>query len=396
MKFIDKGILCSVPWSSVYIKHDGVVHICNSAKPFPIGNINDGNFLNTVAYKRVRDKIKNNVWAEECISCQRREQGGGQSHRQRFSHQSYALGLNEIEKQDQHVGLEHIKSLYISFSNVCDLSCRLCTSMYSSKWKSMETYLSKNNFESRTQYATSSLDMSKLTPILNQMKNLEYVCVEGGEPFLSKGFARFLKSMVESGRSEKITIEVTSNGLNIQEEQLKDLEKFKKSLISYSLDGLGGVYSYTRGGRHKFSKIEESIDRVGHYERIYITTNFTFQIYNMLQVKDFFRWNKKMFPGPKLNNRTFLRTLMYPQYLNTSHAPDDLKAKSAINIKEVFEEFESEMGDKLIMQLHSLREILRKTRDEGQWKKFIEYTRLMDKLEEKDFGQVEREIAKYI
>ncbi len=157
--------------------------------------------------------------------------------------------------KDQWVEKTHdIKLADIAFSNICNLSCTMCNSFFSSEWIKIK---------SDSQHKIWNFSKKQCIELANKLQNAENITIKGGEPFLNERFTFFLEEMLNYNNNDKTHINVLTNGTIINDRALKLLSQFKDPKILYSLESTkNDLYSFIRGCQHDFDHLKQTIEYV--------------------------------------------------------------------------------------------------------------------------------------
>ena len=144
-------------------------------------------------------------------------------------------------------------SLDIKLKNICNLSCRICEPIASSKWasevsqhpESYPQWASLKNIKTEWTDDTSSNLWKDIEKIGN---NLEYITFAGGEPLLDKSHARMLEYFVNNDRSTQISLHYNTNGTVYADNLIPFWNKFKQVELSFSVDNTESKFEYERHG----------------------------------------------------------------------------------------------------------------------------------------------------
>lgn len=152
--------------------------------------------------------------------------------------------------------------LDITFGNVCNLKCIMCSSLSSSKIET-EYYQHKQKYNSIgiSQPIMPKLnkwweDEKILEQILHIISNAKYVNFSGGEPLLAPQIIDMLRSTPKTCQ-----VEINTNLTKLTDAHIECLTKFNQARISISLDGVGAHHEYIRYDSD-WSEIENNIRRL--------------------------------------------------------------------------------------------------------------------------------------
>lgn len=134
-------------------------------------------------------------------------------------------------------------------------------------------------------------------------ENIEYVGVNGGEPFLKDDLVECIKVMVDTLPKLK-AFNIISNGYFTDTildklKQMKEISQTKgvKVNISFSVDGVGEMQDYMRGKKNAWVNVNNTINAIRKNQKIYcdymnvISTITKKNVYNIEEVE---LWSKKM------------------------------------------------------------------------------------------------------
>jgi organic radical activating enzyme len=217
----------------------------------------------TVTAEVLSDKDK---FCKECIN--REQYGYSKSFRQRSNE---FIPINAIPNK--------IYVLTLQIDTTCNAACVMCSSTFSSLWSKQDdpTYKLKD-FSSEYKNLKSLEDWSQLTRLT----------IAGGEPFLSENNLDFIKSLPFP---ENVVISFNTNGSIVpNDEWAQALSKFKKLIISFSIDGINDQFNYIRWPL-QWSKVSQNIvEFLKNYKKYNNETiwaiNITINPMNIIQVPD--------------------------------------------------------------------------------------------------------------
>lgn len=274
--------LCLYPVSHVNFKNNGDLSCCFRA--VPLENMNQQEveaYWNSEKLRTIRKNMVNGIKSPECSACWKVEESGG------FSYRTESLSDWGIHKQwrnqfdlltaDGSMPFQ-VKQAELRFSNVCNLQCRMCSPMYSTKWESdmkqgteVWKWLDKNGYYSGMQKNFhEDVSASKMLEFIEKSApHLEYLMITGGEPFIDTSHTEALRLLKPYAKN--ITLEYTTNlnTLTASGRNVLDLwEDFKQIRLKVSIDGDPENYNYVRHG----GNIQAVIDNAKKiYERYPIT-----------------------------------------------------------------------------------------------------------------------------
>ena len=154
---------------------------------------------------------------------------------------------------------EHID---ITFGNVCNLKCIMCSSFSSSKIEAeYQQHKQKYNSIGIIQPAMPKLnkwweDSKILEQVLHIISKAKYINFSGGEPLLTPQIVDMLKVTPKNCQ-----VEINTNLTKLTNEHIDCLRKFDLARISISLDGVGPHHEYVRYDSN-WSEIENNINKL--------------------------------------------------------------------------------------------------------------------------------------
>jgi len=213
-------------------------------------------------------------WHSGCNKCKLEEETGLES-------------LRNLYNLD-HSFSDNIESIEFSLSNKCNLICRMCNPVYSSKWN---TFLGNNReLESFVSYNNDTIfsidDVFTSDKDLSELKFIKYL---GGEPFITPEIYKLFELLDEQNLLEKITFFCTTNATFFPDKYVKYLKKFKFIRLDLSLDGTGSINEYIRYGK-SWDTITNTIDKWLDYKKtnsnIDLSIFTTVQAYNIHDINN--------------------------------------------------------------------------------------------------------------
>lgn len=212
--------LCKALDNQVHVTIDGYYKPCcafgEHSTAFPVDEFTPQEYLNSDYIQKIKLDMKTG-WHNGCLSCKINEQSRSQSVRQMYNF--LCRNANDIELLD------------LNLNNDCNLSCRMCSSLNSSKWAELlnEPLKNKNSFEA----------------IIKNLKNLKHIKYQGGEPFITKEIKPVLDYIAE----HNCEFSFSTNCTVFPQKYLDQLAKAKFLFATFSIDGIGLTNNYIRHGK---------------------------------------------------------------------------------------------------------------------------------------------------
>ncbi len=244
---------CLIPFTNVSISPRGTIRACciqndrelygnwpkitDVAANWPTAEIQK------IQKGMLSDDPENNT--PECISCWREEQSGIRSYRQRYS--KIWIPIFEERGYDP-VKDSNIQIVDLQFGHLCNLSCTMCDTDFSSNLyinykklasKTTDTQL-KEYYDSQLEYDHGTkgdwtTDDAAYAKLLKFCKDIESIRITGGEPLYNPRFVHFIKYLLEKDKPVKF-LEIVTNGTIYTDEISDLLNRFEKLVFKISIE----------------------------------------------------------------------------------------------------------------------------------------------------------------
>lgn len=300
-------------------QHGYIIFCCHSTKTrhahlSQIDNLLDffNNDLYTTSRKMLWTENKVHHACEYCIERNNRSIPTIRTHRLQ----------NDVDVDIENYNKQVIKSLEISFSNLCNQQCVMCNSSFSSQWASDDKRLENTKFARKFEkydYALTSKDLDK---VLSCIDYIEEINIKGGEPTIDPNFQKFIEYLAKHKPNQKLRI--VSNFQKIDNKLLNNLAKLTNLKLVVSVDGTNEVYNWIRGGDYNtLVKNLQNYSAKAVSKGIGFTTAFT--AYNLYHLKDFVIDLESL--NSKLSNNEHnwlaLRYVEHPKYVSPLILPKE-------------------------------------------------------------------------
>jgi len=262
---------CVLPWVHMHIKPNKDVHLC-CRKSIPIGNLNKNTpeeVFNSDEMHIVREKMLNGSHVAGCEKCYYEESvNNGQSLRTFMNNWFNELLNNGIvlpwkegflddvdPKQDWISVFENtaidLRWVALHASNVCNLACRGCYSLLSTKWRKDEKKLGINPYP---------LQNADLADFGFDFNNIDFITMYGGEPFYMRQNDELTQLLLTSNNTNDKILQYFTNGMILPSEETFELwHKIKKLYLIISIDSFSVENDYFRYGS-KWETIVKNLD----------------------------------------------------------------------------------------------------------------------------------------
>lgn len=333
-------------------------------------------------FEDVRNRMQSGEKLYECRKCWDQELAGKQSMRKKYNKTFAPKNILKNEK------LEYLE---ISFSNLCNLACRMCNIMDSSSWANLynKTFYLENNPDKHT-VPSEFLDKTgkAKTKVINvdsfdlsniDLSNLKEIKILGGEPMMSAGHEEFLKNLSkQSKNANQIEITYHTNATKRPSQEVVEIWKqFKKVTIVFSIDGLKEVNEYQR----TFSNWETIEENIEWFTALPMNSVFgvhsTLSILSAWNYDELYNWIIK---NDKISTEISIDFVRYPDYLNLSYMPEQYKVKYIEKI------LNSNLEEKDKIQIKNY--ILSNSSNDLVWEEFLTRMKQLDKFTKKDITKI--------
>jgi MoaA/NifB/PqqE/SkfB family radical SAM enzyme len=240
-----------------------------------------------------------------CRQCDEEESSGRTSLRRRI----------ELATQQCSEGLVYVD---VSFSNLCNLRCRMCSSQFSTSWADVDLKLN------RSSHPVAEISSSEIRWIAREAKNYK---IAGGEPFLYHRHNEFLRALSQREDCHEINLIYITNGTMLPDKEVVDLwGQFSQVIMTLSIDGAEVMNSYIRSKSNRYS-LKDNISRFKVISNVArLRTHSVVMAYNLHKLGDLFNQLDEF--GIQDNFFTVLKT---PDYLSVDIIPLDEREKTLRN-----------------------------------------------------------------
>jgi len=310
--------------TSLYIDEDSKARLCCKQKrDYRFNAWNDEERINHI--KALRSYMDTWEWHPSCDRCKEVESSWSISVRQTFNNR--ILKENIIINEDF-----KIRHLDISFSNLCNLACRMCTST-TSTWRQELDRLLWMKVVGHKKLNTRTINYLY---DINIVKDITELKIFWWEPFLEIEHFKFLKLLVQKEISPKVVLSYNSNltlllNFDSNEEFLNkgfrdifDIWKhFRIVFLNVSLDWFGKVDEYIRLDSSWKDVLKNLlVIRDKKFLNIQLRVSSTIQIDNILDLPNFllFLFENNLDIEFSANN-----IVTMPLYYNIQILPHEIK-----------------------------------------------------------------------
>jgi radical SAM protein with 4Fe4S-binding SPASM domain len=263
-RLMESETFCMLPWIHLHAWPDGRAYPCCLGKgDYPVGNLKTNTMAevwNDLPMRSMRENMLQNKPCRECGDCYEQEAAGFSSMRNN-SNKNFAQHINKVDQTLPDGSLPDMQLHYwdVRFSNICNLKCRSCGSIFSSRWYDDDVKLWGKELRPRVQFAGRHAD-----DIWEQMQehipHLDQIYFAGGEPLIMEEHTRILKLLIEKGNTRvRLIYNTNLTELKFKRESVLDLWKhFPLVCVAASLDDMGDRAAVIRSGTN-WTEVEQNI-----------------------------------------------------------------------------------------------------------------------------------------
>lgn len=313
-----KDTWCVLPWIHMCVRPNNTLKPCcryNSNSPSEEFNTNldrvyqlGEDALNDASFKVIRKKMLNNESLPGCKKCYIQEDATESVKRQSLR-QYTNRRFSDIEKEKCTTDFLELQYLEMSIDNICNLQCKMCSSMFSSRLINRDKMLGNTVYKKLEPnfYKLNNVDLTKLT----------VVKILGGEPFITPNFEKFIDYLIERSNPSNITLEIATNGTVVPSSSIvKKLNTFKHICLFVSLDSYSTANDYQRYG----SSFKEIFENAQKYEKLFDSNTLSFHVAITLLTANTLS-NTLNFLTKNNNYHVSTDFVIDPDYLSLLHAP---------------------------------------------------------------------------
>ena len=322
-------------------------------------------FKNSQFYQTLTSNMETG-WDPGCHSCQREEDLGKQSLRQRYN-QWFAADDDQV------------KFLDISLSSQCNIACKMCSNLSSTTWQKV---VDKNPDLIEFGFQTSpTANLSTVENLINNidLSNLKLLRYLGGEPFITPEVYDLISQLKERNIVQSCVFVCNTNSTFFPEKLIDQLESFKSIRIDFSVDGIDDLCNFIRTGSdwHTVKQvINRWIDRSKETQKYTLALHNTLQAYNLHQFDDI-----KSFAAAQGINFNY-SILNYPEHLRLEALPKN---------------YIDELLDLKIINDNEIINVVSNIKfDPKSFDKLVSYTAKTDSIFDTDISTVNPRLAKYL
>ncbi len=348
---------CFLPLNAIAVHPQGFPHFCLTSTLKHQGGLKDFEAKRT----EIHQQLLAGQWPETCLRCKNKEDRNLQSRRTRTWERKVDMyGADLAKEYVRATPRPTIRHLEISFSNLCNISCVMCSSEFSTSWFAHDRRAIQEGLEFRN-FTGPAQQLKRITPelleeIYQQVQDLDLIIIKGGEPTREPSCLNFLQRLNQSTQKKKnLAIFLQSNGTRAPEDWLEGLENLNFEM-GFSMDGWGEVFRWVRGTDFdKFLANFLNTQKVSFVRSVSI--DFTLSAYNCFHLPEFFA---KLLELKEISPK--LREIPVFQWVQQDYAsPLNLRQEDRMRVADELEPILSR-GRELFLNGENLLNVLRQPR----------------------------------
>lgn len=294
---VESEHFCMMPWIHLHAWPTGEAYPCCLGEgAHPVGNLKQQTIAevwNGEAYRAMRRNMLADQPSKECTRCYEQERMGFASMRNN-TNRHFAQHIAEVDKTLPDGTHPEMRFRYwdIRFSNLCNLKCRTCGGIFSSRWYDDETQLNGGKpMRARVLYAGRTT-MDVWEQMEDQIQYLEQIYFAGGEPLIMEEHYRILDKLLETGNTRvRLVYNTNLTELRYKQKSVLDYWKqFPNVCVAASLDGMGAHAELIRSGTDWAQVEQNCADLIRECPHIDFMLSPTLSVMNAWHLPEFHRY----------------------------------------------------------------------------------------------------------
>lgn len=396
---------CIVPWSTLAIGPDGRASFCcEVVTPLTVdGRVGSiyrdslANLWNARELVQVRAAMARGEKPETCRVCWEREATGGVSRRL-LSNAAYrqlggrlSVDALALEGAGSGYNLERRPDWFIlELGNVCDLKCRSCSSLFSSRiaadsvhsaWNANQMAPASESTSARhrrrLQLAPENTsawfkDVDAVTDMIASGANGNAILsLMGGETFLIDSTWRLLNALVERGVAPHLVVGLVTNGQHRKPQIEMLAPHFRGFNVSLSIDAHGKLYEYLRHGA-SWGNLVDNLRWFRQVSNLSLTAVPTLQNCNVLDMVTLLRFLDEQEVGLAYN------VLHWPARLRPANLPANVRRIAVARLRSYLAAECRPANAAVVRNYCEILEDAGETFDAGLFAEFMSFTNDLD------------------
>lgn len=356
---------CVLPWVHLMTRPTGTAQICclqpnelakDDGVPYLIPEDSIREIWASERYREIRREMLEGTWPEGCGACRLAEETGKLSYRLhslQWWNQHHGAEIAGLVARSRDRGFSVAQepiSLDLRLGNACNLACRSCHPVNSSRlgqeWEALlashpefREFWNGRYFEARVANEKARLsswhrDENFRKDLAEILPGVRFLYLTGGEPTLVKGNLDLLRACVENGSAAGTTLMVTTNLTAFHPEFFGLFRHFREVYLTLSVDAFGAGNEYLRYPS-QWGRTDHNLRALLRLEgdvHVHFAVVVQFHnVLNLVELLDYFEARADEVPGrrPQLN----LSYLSGPGWLQATLLPERIRALAVERIR---------------------------------------------------------------
>ena len=239
----DNGVVCMLPWVHTTVSMKNTLRPCCRFKVGREDEVKSEDQIEDIKdkFRWLRKEMLAGNEVEQCSLCY---QQGDKSMKWQ-ANQDFDLKNAELTED-----FNELRSVELSLDNLCNLQCKMCDSLFSSKLYDRDKYLIEvHNLKGRNPTKIPKQRIEFLKALDIDWHALEHIKILGGEPFFSPNFTKLIDFLLEHTEVKNVELEIVTNATKrLPQEMIDKLNMFGTIMLTCSLDGCNEFNTYQRWG----------------------------------------------------------------------------------------------------------------------------------------------------
>ena len=283
-----KETFCVAPWYNIFVEADKTIKPCCISKSSHYKFDEIEKYFTSPELNEVRDALANGIKHPACDKCWQTEAIHKESLRLISNREFISQKINgksNIREQIRDPKLSEVNTFDLTLGNLCNLKCVMCSPLRSSQLLAeanqspdlWNLYVKKRDQKDFNWAKESTFaDWCK-----KYLKHATKVVFSGGEPFLIPWVRDVIEHMPDD-QKKNCKLYFTTNLTIIDEKIIKNFSKFKKVLLSVSVEGVEETHEYLRYG-HSWKTLVQNIKKIQNYN----IDNLVLKVNHVLQAPSY-------------------------------------------------------------------------------------------------------------
>ncbi len=401
-ELLEKKHFCIQPFIHSCIWTDGRVLPCCINHVYEFGSVKDQSldYLYSNDNQRLLDFRKQMIQGpnlpKSCHRCEYMEQNYASNTLRYYSNKTYGHLIDEIDVDEEgRVNSNKVYTWDVRFSNLCNLKCRTCDGVNSSKIAEEQRKTQNNNIPVLREAFEDHDEFFDF--FIKNLDNIEEIYFCGGEPLLLEEHYKILDLLLENNKTD-LLLRYSSNGTRFDFKGKNVVDdywiKFPRVTISLSLDAGWEQLKLIRHGADwdiVYDNLKYLRKKCPH---IFITFTPTVSILNVFHLEKIH--NFIVSEDLVGLSDTYFNILQYPDYYSITSLPDELKEKAKQHWTLYKEEFQKlgcnsymeEEFDKVLKYIDLEESYYTHSSKEARMKIFIDQSHKIDEIRNESTGDI--------